>query len=323
MIPVHEIVLDFISRIRIPVKGLLFVLAFSFVLALIASLFLSRIFLPQVSTRGIFERPAMVVIEREASTLNPNSIKEIVDRNIFNKEGKVPKEDALVSKEKGPAGVEAIKSDLPLKLTGTIYGGNPQAGLAVIENTEAKKQNSFLVGDRVMDKVTVAEIHRYKVILQVADHKEYIELEEKIIERGKRAKDKKGKVAALSGMLQPGAEKFSEEGFERDGAAITMSSDYRQKLLSSDFAKILQDAKAEPFLEGGELSGFQLRRIKPDSIYMKAGLIDGDIIKEINGVSLVDTAQTIKLLNSLRGANEMEFSLVRGGKKMTIQLQVK
>lgn len=323
MIPVHEMFLDYISKIKIPVKGLLIVLAFSFVLAVVVSLLLSRIFLPQVSTRGIFERPGVVMIEREAPTLNPTYIREIIDRNIFNKEGKVPKEDETASSAKAPAGEEAVKSELPLKLAGTIYGGTPQAGLALIENTQTKKLNSFLVGDRVMDRVNVAEIYRYKVILQVGDHKEYIELEEKIVERNKRAKGKKGKATSLAGMLVPGAEKYSEEGFERDGASINMSSDYRQKLLSADFAKVLQDAKAEPFLEGGELSGFQLRRIKPDSVYQKAGLVDGDIIKEINGVSLVDTAQTIKLLNSLRGESEIEFSYVRGGKKMTIQLQVK
>ena len=43
-------------------------------------------------------------------------------------------------------------------------------------------------------------------------------------------------------------------------------------MLNQDLSKILKDAKAEPFFEGGELNGFKLTRIKQDSIYQKSGL---------------------------------------------------
>ena len=94
-------------------------------------------------------------------------------------------------------------------------------------------------------------------------------------------------------------------------------------MLTSDFAKVLKDAKAEPNMAGGELDGFKLTRIKSGSVYEKAGLQDVDIIKEINGVSLSDTAQAIRLLNSLKGENEIEVRLERGGSTQNMNIQVR
>ena len=94
-------------------------------------------------------------------------------------------------------------------------------------------------------------------------------------------------------------------------------------MLGEDFSQVLQDAKAEPHYEGGELSGFQVNRIRQDSIYEKAGLRNGDIVKEINGIPLSDAAQAIRLLQSLRGESQIEVRVVRGGESININLQVK
>ena len=59
-----------------------------------------------------------------------------------------------------------------------------------------------------------------------------------------------------------------------------------------------------------------------DSIYEKAGLVNNDIIREINGVSLRDAGQAISLLNSLRGESDIEVKLDRGGSTMTLNMQV-
>ena len=94
-------------------------------------------------------------------------------------------------------------------------------------------------------------------------------------------------------------------------------------MLTTDFRKVLSDAKAVPYLENGELNGFKLTRIKSGSIYEKSGLQNNDIIKEINGVPLIDTAQAIKLLNSLRNETQIDMDITRGGSNLTFNLQVK
>ena len=86
---------------------------------------------------------------------------------------------------------------------------------------------------------------------------------------------------------------------------------------------MLQDAKASPNLVDGELKGFRLDRIRNDSIYQKAGLQNGDVVEEINGIPLSDTAQAIKLLQSLRNESDIEIRFSRGGAKQNLNMKVK
>ena len=208
---------------------------------------------------------------------------------------------------------------------GTIFSGDPFSGIALIKDNTSSSLNSFFVGDKLGSEARVLEIHREKIILQVADHKEFMVVESAELARKSRRKQQKteGKETKSGYALEPPPDTYKEEGFERSGNSMVVSSDFRRKILTTDFAKVLQDAKAEPYLVGNELAGFRLTKIRQDSIYQKAGLQNGDVVKEINGVSLVDTGQAIKLLNSLRGENEISVRLERDGATVTMNMQIK
>ena len=322
MMHVHEVFTTYIAKFkRFPFKILALILAGAFVFAVVGSMLVYRFLIPDLTREIERPKPVSVALGKEKATLQQNEIKQILNRNIFNKVGEVPKEDEMREEKGAYKGDVPVKSELPLRLTGLIYGGSPTSGLAVIENLQTKKQNSFLVGVKVTKDAVLAEVLEDKVIFQMENHKEFLELEKKPLIRGQRTR-KKGSLSTGKFGLDGGS-KYSEEGFERDGNKISMSADYRSKLLTTDFAKVLQDAKAEPVYEGGELNGFRLTRIRPDSVYEKGGLLNDDVVKEINGVSLVDTAQAIKLLNSLRGTSEIEIGLNRGGKRINVNIQVK
>lgn len=319
MMQFQDVLAEYWRRVRrYSYKPVLFVAGLGFLASVATSIYLLKVVFPDIRTRTSLTR-GKTRIQQEHPTLSKRGIEAIIARNVFNKNGKLPEEDLLEEEETEDIDTKVvIKSNLPLKLIGTIYGGDALSGLALIQNVPDRSQNSFLVGDVIMENVTLVEVHRYKVIMLVRDHREYIELDQTVITRGNRGK-KKGRVKSQA----KGLNQYTEAGFERVGSKIVMSSDYKQNLLGVDFAKVLQDAKAEPYLEAGELAGFRLSRIKPDSIYEKAGLIDDDVIKEINGVSLTDTGQTIRLLNSLRGESEIEFQVMRGGSVSKFTLQVK
>lgn len=328
MLNLNAILIELDKAKKLPWKGMFGSVAIGFLGATGVSLLSNHLLFPDKKDLEIVPKARNVApIQKPKPSLGNQGIDEIVGRNLFNKEGKTGEEDAVepAAEQQVYSGTKAIKSTLPLKLLGTIYGGDPYSGIALIENTSKRNQNSFFVGDLLTQNAKIIEIHREKVIIDRGDHREYIELERKQLV-SKRRKKSSGSARPASKKIyatEPPPEAYKEEGFERQGNAITMSSDFRRKLLTSDFAKILQDAKAEPHLVGGELSGFRLTRIREDSIYQKAGLQNGDVVKEINGVSLVDTAQAIKLLNSLRGENDLEVRLERGGVVQTINLQVR
>ena len=315
---------------NLPWKGLLVAASVGFLCATVATVVCNHLIFPDTekALRAAGQkRHSGGDIGKEKLSLDKADYQLIIGRNIFNKEGKTGEEEEVTeeAEEEKYTGSDAVKTSLPLKLMGTIFGGDPFSGIALIQDSSKNSLNSFFVGDMLQADAKVIEIHREKIIIQRGERREYLELEKKELATGRRVRKQKSgpvqKVPAYATDAPP--ESYKEEGFERAGSNIVMSSDFRQKLLTVDFAKILQDAKAEPHLVNGELSGFKLTRIRQDSIYQKSGLQNGGAVKEINGVSLIDTAQAIKLLNSLRGENELEVRLERSGSIQTINLQIR
>lgn len=329
--------MDFIkvaTRIKsLPWKASAVVLAAAFIFASISSLMIAQLILRNLTTKPAknLERnsePAMDGVSHP--TLTEAQIKQIYQRNIFNSEG--PATDEKVPLEQQNTGNEILKSNLSLKLLGTIYGGDSVSGLAVVSDPQKGTINTFLVNDLLTPQVRLIEIEREKIIIDNQGRREFIEVDRPELVRDRRIKKKSATDAAPDGgqeqkinpiAVEPPPKSFKEEGFQRDGTAIVMSSSYRQRLLTVDMAKVLQDAKAVPNLVDNQLKGFRLTRIRQDSIYEKSGIQNDDIVLEINGIPLTDTSQAIKLLQSLKGENEIELRVDRGGKPLTLNLSVR
>lgn len=264
-------------------------------------------------------------------SLSESDVKIVLDRNIFNQSGELGDDGQpkVVEEEVKVITDEIIKSGLPLKLWGTIYGGDPYTGIAMVENTRRKGTNSFMVGDRVIDNVVLRQILKEKIIFENKGQLEYIDLEKKELVRKRGAK--KETTPPPSGLATPQApvamsggrlKNFKEEGYEFENGRIKMTSEYKQNLITKDFSKVLQDAKAEPNMVDGQLQGFKLTRIRTPSIYEKAGLADGDIVTEINGVELSSASQAIRTLQSVRSANQIEITVIQNGVKNTIEIAI-
>lgn len=313
----------------ISLKVLMTLLSASFVVASGAT-FMGALFLkPQLELGQTEQKPQKVVeLTVQPRHLSPKDIEVIEKRNIFNSEGTLGDQEALDPEEVKPevnVG-EIVKSSLPLKLMGVIFAGAPDAGLAMIKNVRKQRVLSYLSGDTVMKNVRVVDIYERRVVLDNNGRKEYIEMDEVEIVRSRRGRKSKptssgaGKLAPIA--KGPVSESFKEEGFERQGHDVTLTSQYKENLLGPQMAKVLQDAKAEPNMVNGELRGFKLTRIREASIYQKAGFQSGDVVQEINGIPLTDAAGAIRLLQSLRNANEIEVRVQRGGDTFNLNVNI-
>ena len=121
----------------------------------------------------------------------------------------------------------------------------------------------------------------------------------------------------------PAPENFKEDGFERAGSNIQITSAWKENLLTTDFTRVLQDAKAEANVVDGEVKGFRLTRIREGSAYLKAGFQNNDVIEEINGVPLKDAGNAIRQLQQLKTASDIEVRVNRGGSSFNMNIQVK
>jgi type II secretion system protein C len=314
--------------------GIVVAIAFavSFCVSIAVSIFLAPS--PVSKSQAATPVPVMAGVDPSVqqggkAALTNSDIDAILKRNIFNSDGKLGDTEEPEEGEGSESGKPAqlVKTELPIKVIGIIYGGSPYIGLVTIENTQKKRINSFVVGDSIQSDAKLIEIRRDRIIMDRNGRREFALLEEFKIERSKRKKKSKPgsagpTIAAIA--TGPPPENFKEEGFERDGGSIRMTSEYKNRIIGEDMTKTLQDAKAEPNIdkETGQLRGFRLTRIREGSIYQKAGLQNDDVVEEINGVALTNTAGAINLLQSLKGESSIEVRINRSGTPMTFTLSV-
>ena len=305
---------------KLPWKACAWVVGSSFVCATALSMSAAWLFFPDAKNRRDNTASSNYALQEGDESLNKDDVGKIMQRNLFQAEGM----DGFDGQEGNKEPVaEVIKSNLPLELVGTLYSGDPNNGIASIKFKNKRKIDSFGNGDLVIGRAVLKEVHKEKIVLDNGGQLEYIAIDQKELVRTRRKVSKgraKRKYAAIA--TAPAAKEFREEGFERTGGDINMSKDYKARLLGPEFTKVLQDAKASPNLVGGKLRGFKLSRIRENSIYQKSGLQNGDVVEEINGMLLTDTAQAIKLLNSLRNESEIEIRVVRGGKPLNFVINV-
>jgi general secretion pathway protein C len=69
--------------------------------------------------------------------------------------------------------------------------------------------------------------------------------------------------------------------------------------------------------------GLLLRRVKPGSALAGIGLIDGDVVKNVNGFDFRDPDQALDAFRRLRKAARLDFAVVRGGAPLTIAVKVR
>jgi type II secretion system protein C len=74
---------------------------------------------------------------------------------------------------------------------------------------------------------------------------------------------------------------------------------------------LLTQARAVPYFKEGRAIGLRLFAIKSGSLYEKLGLKNGDILKSINGNSLGDISQAMKLFEQLKQERSINLVLER------------
>ena len=74
----------------------------------------------------------------------------------------------------------------------------------------------------------------------------------------------------------------------------------------------MNQARVVPYFKNGKSAGYKIKAIDKGSLYEKLGLINNDIIKEINGEEIDSPEKAFQLLKLLRNEREISLSLMRG-----------
>ena len=81
---------------------------------------------------------------------------------------------------------------------------------------------------------------------------------------------------------------------------------------------LAMDARIVPSFKNGQANGFKLFSIKPDSLYSKIGIQNGDVIQSINGFDMNSPDKALEAYTKLRNAASIDLQVERGGQTVSM-----
>lgn len=226
-----------------------------------------------------------------------------------------PKPEPDVKEPTAPAvdhNAAPVKSSLRVKLLGTLLAGLPEWSLASIQDVVTLKSQTYLIGDKVQG-AEVVEIERARVIVIHNGRREYID---------GTAGD--GQVAAFAApppvVAATSAANTAPPQGGNLGAGIKATSENEYEVPKAEIDKTLSNlndvamqARIVPAFKDGVAQGFKLFSIRPDSIYSKIGIQNGDVIKRINGYDLNSPEKALEIYSKLKEATRIDIEVERNG----------
>jgi general secretion pathway protein C len=209
---------------------------------------------------------------------------------------------------------------LPLILLATNVSGKPEESYATIINTENQRQGSYSIGDPIPGATGKLKVIHFKFI--DFDNNGHVE---RLVLAGATAPVTvaaaepqpagEGSGDELQAAIDGGIKKIDDNNYEIDKALV-------DKVLANPMA-VAKGARVVPAVKNGKPDGFKLYAIRPNSVYAKLGLTNGDTLESINGFDLTSADRALEVYTKLREATSLEVGITRRGKDMTIKYQIR
>lgn len=234
-----------------------------------------------------------------------SAYRPILQRDLF----KTRKETASPIKKTEINLDEMSQTELKLKLWGTVTG-DAEKSYAVIENTQNREQNLYRVGDSI-ENATVKLILRSKVVLAVNGRDEILAMEELKESTGASRMPKRSSQRISP---QPGGIRKQRVSLRRNMINEAMQ----------DVSKLMTEIKITPHAgEDGQPEGLAVSNIKPNSIFRRMGLRNGDVLKSVDGQNIQSVDDALRLYENLKSANSVSVMIQRRGRDRTIEYNIR
>lgn len=221
----------------------------------------------------------------------------IVERNLFGTTTK-----ALTEKQVATAVQPQQDVGLLIELKGTV-AGDAQYGFAVVEEKGTKKQRLVKAGDLIAG-AKVVRVRRNAVDLIVNNQERILKMAEM-----------KEEPIVPPAAIRPTATTAAVPG----RPTIVSRAEIEAGL--QDMGSMLRQAQVRPYFTAGAPDGFMISQIRPDSLYRKMGIMDGDVIQEVNNRRIQTADDLMGLLNIVKSGSSMSLTIKRRGNQETLNYQ--
>lgn len=230
----------------------------------------------------------------------------IVERNLFNS-GK----QALAGEGKAveaPLDVDKLKqTELKVKLLGTTAGLIEAAPAAFIEDPKSREHRMYRTGDTVQNAV-IKMILREKVVLTVNGKDEVLIQEEPGVTKAAGPAVARGDTGPAPAPAEPIQQ-------------VTVKEDQIEKAMEN-LSDLMSQATFRPHLEDGQPAGISITGIKPNAVFRKLRLRNGDVITGVNDQSIASVEDAVKVFGTLSTEAPIQVKIKRRGREETLEYKV-
>jgi general secretion pathway protein C len=256
----------------------------------------------------------------EPGSDEPDRIVSLLEKNVF----RAAREDLSAKAEQSEddeANQEAIdpnaceRSRLPVNLVATFSAEGPENSVAVFFDPGAEETSALRIGEKLQDTAEIVEITPREVLSRNGGRCESFSLED----------PESALVAQNPGFVAPNPGDGSDIG---QGIKKTANDEYEipraevDKVLSN-LNSIATQARIVPSFFQGKANGFKLFSIRPDSLYSKIGIQNGDVIQRINGFEMNSPDKALEIYSKLKNADSISVDVLRGGGKKSMSYNIR
>lgn len=115
--------------------------------------------------------------------------------------------------------------------------------------------------------------------------------------------------------IEKGIQRIDETNFNIDRIVV-------DKIIENQ-AELMKSARIVPEQENGKVVGIRLLNIRPDTLLGKLGMVAGDQLRTINGFEMASPEKALEAYAKLRTAPSIQIGVMRNGKPVNIDFQIK
>ena len=229
--------------------------------------------------------------ESTISTKNSGDYSPIVSKNVFG---------SLVSQSGARPTAAPVKpvAVTKLVLVGTFVADG-EAPFAIIEDDKKKTQDVFMLNESIFDQATLKTIFADKIEIE-----------------------RNGQIEILVIDDAPARTSDSSTSVVAEGDTVVVDEGEVDRALEN-LPLLLTQARAVPYFKEGRSVGLRMFAIKSGSLFEKIGLKNGDILKSINGNSLGDITQAMKLFETLKQERNIGVVVERDRQDREFKYQIR
>jgi len=205
------------------------------------------------------------------------------------------------------------KTELNVELIGTVVGP-PEHSFAIIEDRQIRTQDLYQVDDMVQGQARIVSISRCRVVVLRGGAEEIIECPDP----QDRTKRTASAVRYSPSPSTPGSyavRQMSDSEYVIDQAEVENAL--------TNINQLLTQIRVVPNFQDGQADGFRVFAIKPESIFAKVGLQNGDIIRSINNQDITSPERAFQVFQELRNARNLSVEISRKGQTQSLSYEIR